>query len=70
MSDNPPISDEYAAELVSKIQFELASPIPDILEPGSRAQNLLILKLWAKVAALEQATAFMGAGIKPIGRSP
>lgn len=70
MADTPPpISDEYAAELVAQLQGEVASPVHGILSGDNPAQAMLILKLWAKVQALEQATAFMG-GIKPIGRSP
>ena len=68
MADMPPISDEYAAELVSKL--EASTQVQAAADWGNAdPRDLLILKLWAKVQTLENATAFMG-GIKPIGRSP
>ncbi len=64
----PAISDEYAAELVARIEADMANPAAPLSPTGIR--DMLILKLWAKVQALEGATGFLGGGIKPIGRSP
>lgn len=69
MSDMPPVSDEFAAELVVKLQIEVASPVHGILSGDNPTHAMLILKLWAKVQALEAATAFIG-GVKPVGGSP
>ena len=68
MADMPPISDEYAAELVSKL--EASTQLQAAADWGhADPRDLLILKLWAKVQALEAGTAFV-TGIKPVGRSP
>ena len=67
MSDHPPISDEYAAELVANMQgYHAQSPhLTGVIETDYR--DLLILKLWSEVQSLKAATAFFG-GIKPVQR--
>ncbi len=64
----PPVSDEFAAELVAKVAAG-ASAQAAADWGNADPRDLLILKLWAKVQALEGATGFLGGGIKPIGRS-
>ena len=67
MADMPVVSDEYAAELVARIEADLTNPDAPLSPTGMR--DMLILKLWAEVQSLKAATAFFG-GIKPVQRSP
>jgi hypothetical protein len=59
------ISDEYAAELVAKMRAAHESRdelTADPIDP----RDLLILKMWDDLKALEKAMSFLGGGIKPV----
>ncbi len=62
------ISSEHAAEIVAKLRTAIDSR--DELTGGAPIDPcvLLVLKLYYDVQALTQATAFLGAGIKPVQR--
>ncbi len=59
------ISDDYAAELVAKMRAdtqrtdEIGATIP------ADPRDLLILKLWDRLKALEKGTAHIWGGIRP-----
>ncbi len=62
------ISDDYAAELIAKIRAdtertdEIGAPVP--VDP----RDLLLIKLYDDLKALEKNMGFLGGGIKPTVR--
>lgn len=62
------ISDSYAAELVAQLRAntertdEIGSPV------AVDGRDLLILKIWDDLKALEKAMGFLGGGIKGVQR--
>lgn len=66
MADMPPITDEYAAELVAELERPYRSGVIGELVTAD-PKELLILKLYAEVQALKKSIAFLG-GIQPMTR--
>ena len=60
------ITNEFAAEIVANMRAVLAGrDETTALEPPD-PRDLLLLKLYDDLQALTKATAFLGAGIKPV----
>lgn len=60
------ISDDFAAEIVAKMQAALERRDELTAEAPADPRDLLLLKLYADLQALKGATAFLGAGIPPV----
>lgn len=60
------ISDEFAAEIVAKMQAEIDARDETTAEEPVNPRDLLLLKLYADLQALTKATAFLGGGIPPV----
>lgn len=65
----PVISDDYAAEIVTKLRADHESR--DLVTGGEPPdpRDLLLLKMYDDLAALQKAMSFLGGGIKPVTRA-
>lgn len=62
------ISNEFAAEIVAKMYAELERRDELTAEAPVDPRDLLLLKLYEDLQALQQATAFLGGGIPAVKR--